>query len=209
MGKAPSATTTACQECDLLIQRPAPTKSNEARCPRCGHRDSASRYYSAQSSIAVSLTALIIAIPAHLYPQIAFTLLGRPASYTLFEGALTLFNSGFWWVGCMILLCTVIAPLLVLMCIFLISLSWILRRVNETTARLLKLLHYTTNWAMLDVYLLSMIVSLVKLQDMGKFELSTGFFCLIAMLVLTTAATLLFNSEACWDAVERQRNARH
>lgn len=207
MGKDPDYTITACLDCDLLIRRPAPTKSSEARCPRCGHRDSASRYFSSQSSLALSLTALIIAIPANIYPQMTFSLLSRPNTYTLTEGALELFSSGFWGVGGLILLCTVIAPIVVLLCIFMISLLWSLRRAWWLTAYLLKVFHYATSWAMLDVYLLSMIVAMVKLRDMGAFELSAGFFCFVLMLILTTASTLLFNHEACWDAVERHQNA--
>ncbi|MDO3384969.1 paraquat-inducible protein A [Gilvimarinus sp. SDUM040013] len=200
-------TITACLECDLLLARPAPSKSREARCPRCGSRDSASRYFTSQTSLAVSLAALIVAIPAHLYPQMEFTLLGRPTTYTLTEGALALIDKGFLWVGGLILLSTVVAPLLLLVCIALISLLWSMQQAWAFTARLLKLFHYITSWAMLDVYLLSVIVSVVKLLDMGKLELSTGFFCFVAMLVLTTAATLLFNSEACWNAIEKHQHA--
>lgn len=207
MNQTTGETITACLECDLLLKRPEPSKASEARCPRCGSRDPASRYFSPQTSLAIALAGLIVAIPANLYPQMQFSLLGRPNTYTLTEGALELIDSGFWWVGGLILLCTVIAPLVVLGCIALISLLWSLQRVWGLTARLLKVFHYITSWAMLDVYLLSVIVSLVKLMDMGKLELTTGFFCFVAMLLLTTAATLLFNSEACWDAVEKHQHA--
>jgi paraquat-inducible protein A len=157
----------------------------------------------------MALTAIILAIPANLYPQLSFSLLGQANYYTLWGGAQHLLNTGFWWVGLLVITGTVVAPLALLSLILLLCLGWFGKLPNDFFYPLLKTYRHLSSWVMLDVYLLAVIVSVVKLQDMGDFALTRGFYCFVLLLLSLSAALATFNQERFWELLEERDRARH
>lgn len=198
----------ACAECDQLMYSPLRSAEGVPRCPVCGAHQAASKPFNPTTPLAITLAALILAIPANLYPQLSFSLLGQPNYYTLAGGAEHLIDSGFWWVGLLVLLGTVLAPLGLLGLMLSVCLAWFIRAPTHVIARLLKCYHYLAAWIMLDVYLLSVIVSVVKLKDMGHLEFTTGFYCFVLLLLTLGAAVSCFNEERFWDLLEERSRAR-
>lgn len=204
----PGQVMVACAECDQLMYCPVSSSQGIPRCPVCGAQQQASRPFNPVTPLAIALTALILAIPANIYPQLTFSLLGQPNYYTLVGGAQHLLESGFWWVGLLVLIGTVAAPLGLLALIFLICVAWFSHAPTGFLAPLLKGYHHLTSWVMLDVYLLSVIVSVVKLKDLGQFEFSMGFYCFVLLLLTLSAAMTTFNQERFWDLLEERNRAR-
>lgn len=204
----PGQVLVACAECDQLMYCPVRSNQGIPRCPACGAAQQASRPFDPATPLAIAMAALILAIPANIYPQLTFSLLGQPNYYTLIGGAQHLLDSGFWWVGLLVLIGTVAAPLGLLLLILLVCLAWFSRAPTRILARLLKWYHHLTSWVMLDVYLLSVIVSVVKLKDLGDFEFSLGFYCFVLLLLSLSAAMITFNQERFWDLLEERNRAR-
>ena len=201
-----STLTTACEECDLLLTVHA--SHRRPRCPRCGAVQASARAFKPTSAIALSLSGLILAIPAFVYPQMNFSLVGNPNTYTLLGGAKVLMDMGFYWVGALILLCTCIAPVALLILVMLTSLGWQLHLPTRWVRKGLKLYHHILPWVMLDVYLLAVAVSMIKLMDMGDFSLTRGFACFLGLLAVLALTTRQFNTDRFWDLTE-QRDAGH
>lgn len=192
----------ACAECDELLTLPEPGTKGVWACPVCGHRQPARGPLALHQVQALALAALIVAIPANLYPQMQFGLLGRDNSYTLIGGATHLWNNGFWWVSALVLLCTVIAPIVMAGLIFCAATLARLGAGLHRVGPLLRFYRHLATWVMLDVYLLSVIVAVVKLQDMGDFAFTRGFYCFVVMLLLLSAAIGRFHVRALWDQLE-------
>ena len=197
----------ACGDCDQLLRAP-PVADGHMHCPVCGRRIFELEAFTPSRPMAIALAALIMAIPANTYPQLGFSLLGQDNHYTLTGGALHLMEQGFWWVGALVLAGTVIAPLAVLLLITLSVLVWYLRLPGGWLKLLLRTYNHMVNWTMLDVYLLSVIVSVVKLKSMGQLQFTLGFYCFVAMMLLTSAAALAFKTGPFWDLLERRQDAR-
>ena len=197
----------ACGDCDQLLRAPA-VVGGHMHCPICGRRIFELEEFSPSRPLAIALAALLMAIPANSYPQLGFSLLGQENHYTLTGGALHLMEQGFWWVGALVLAGTVIAPLAVLLLITLSVLVWYLRLPGGWLKLLLRTYNHMVNWTMLDVYLLSVIVSVVKLKSMGQLQFTLGFYCFVAMMLLTSAAALAFKTGPFWDLLERRQDAR-
>ncbi|HEV8079047.1 MAG TPA: paraquat-inducible protein A [Marinobacter sp.] len=198
----------ACPDCDQLIQAPT-NPDGHLHCPVCQKRLFELETFTPAAPLAIALAALILAVPANLYPQLGFSLLGQTNHYTLTGGALHLMEQGFWWVGSLVLAGTVIAPLLLLLLITSASVTWYLRLPSGYLKFLLRSYQHLVNWAMLDVYLLSVIVSVVKLKTMGQLDFTLGFYCFIAMMLLTSAAVVAFKTGPFWDLLEHAPHARH
>lgn len=205
----PGYTLAACAECDQLVHCPSPCRQGSAHCPTCGSALASSRTFKPAVPLAIALTALILAIPANIYPQLTFSFLGQPNYYTLWGGAQHLLNTGFWWVGLLVITGTVIAPLALLALILLLCLGWFGGFSKHLLYPLLKAYRHLSSWAMLDVYLLAVIVSVVKLQDMGDFALAQGFYCFVLLLLSLSAAVATFNQERFWELLEERECARH
>jgi len=197
----------ACAECDQLMYCPVRSTGGLPRCPGCGVAQKASRPFDPVVPFALALAALILALPANIYPQLTFSLLGQPNYYTLIGGAQHLLDSGFWWVGLLVIVGTVAAPLGLLMLITFICLGWFSGAPRGLMVVLLKGYHHLTSWVMLDVYLLSVIVSVVKLKDLGEFEFSQGFYCFVLLLLTLSAAMTSFNQERFWQLLEERDHA--
>lgn len=197
----------ACAECDQLMYCPVRSNQGIPRCPVCGAAQHASRPFNPVTPLAIALTALILAIPANIYPQLTFSLLGQPNYYTLMGGAQHLLDSGFWWVGLLVLIGTVAAPLGLLSLILLIGMAWFIKAPYGYLAPLLKAYRHLTSWVMLDVYLLSVIVSVVKLKDLGQLQFSVGFYCFVLLVAALSAAMTTFNQERFWDLLEERNRA--
>jgi paraquat-inducible protein A len=61
------------------------------------------------------------------------------------------------------------------------------------------------SWAMLDVYMLALLVTLVKLAQMAHLELELGAWSFGALFVLLTLVSASYHREALWQRVEALR----
>jgi paraquat-inducible protein A len=61
------------------------------------------------------------------------------------------------------------------------------------------------SWAMLDVYMLGLLVTLVKLSQLGSLQFETGSYCFIALFVVLTMLAVAYERESLWERVEELR----
>ena len=59
-------------------------------------------------------------------------------------------------------------------------------------------------WAMLDVFLLSILVALVKLGELATVLPGRGLFAFAAMVVLTILATTSFDPAQIWETPDER-----
>ena len=102
----------ACPECDVLLNT-APVKvGQKLECPRCGfvlrrpQRDVINR------ALALSLTTLILIVPANILPMMSWSMLGLNNVDTMVKGVMQLYLQGYWWMAFLVLVCSMLAPLL-------------------------------------------------------------------------------------------------
>ena len=193
-----------CPDCDLLIRKTTPERGYNLSCPRCGailiksHRDSVDR------TLALSLSGLFLFIPACFLPLLKFSVLGFSGDCTMVKAAVRMFAGGYWWMGFLVMLCSIIVPFTVLCLLFAISLSMKLERRPLFLPRGLKAYHHLTEWTMLDVYMIGLLISLIKLKDFGDIFSGPGLYSFIGLLVMTILTTLSFDSHHVWAWVDQE-----
>ncbi|WP_250464966.1 paraquat-inducible protein A [Microbulbifer litoralis] len=195
----------ACHECDLLLTGPLAPRGRKLVCPRCEailHRNPRrSLHYTA----ALSLTGLLLFIPAASLPLLSFSIFAFGADNTLFNGVQSLFAEGYYWMSTLVLFCSVVAPLgkfLLLCFICWGSASALLDRPVATAVRWYQ---HLKEWGMLDVYMLGILVALVKMSDLGKMEMGPGLYCFAAMMLVANLTTLSFDPESVWARMAARR----
>jgi paraquat-inducible protein A len=68
--------------------------------------------------------------------------------------------------------------------------------------------HHLREWGMLEVYLLGILVSIIKLRDMAELSLGIGLACFAGLLVVQVWLELVMSPHQVWQALSERRDAR-
>ena len=202
--------TVLCPLCGLRQSVPSLREGQSAECARCGERllsrDTRARHY----ALAYCLAALILYLPAQIYPVLSMSYLGRYTENTIWSGVVELYRGGMWAVALLVFVASILIPLVkILAMLYLIWASRrrgarsVRRRLSET--RLYRMLEIIGPWSMLDVFLVAVLVALVKMGEIARVEAGPGIVAFAALVVVTMLASRSFDPALLWrrDGVER------
>jgi paraquat-inducible protein A len=199
------ATTEAVVACDTcgLVQRMDRLRPGEAaECMRCGsfladRRTTASLHVTA----ALSLAALVLYVPANIYPILSMTLYGAYSENTVWDGVVSLMRHDQYFVAIIVFLASIVIPLLKLAALFFLVASsyWGLGRRLRTRTALFKFIDRIGPWAMLDVFLLAILVALVKLKQLATILPGPGLIAFTSVVILTMLASAAFDPKLIWE----------
>jgi paraquat-inducible protein A len=192
----------ACDTCGLVQKMEGLGPGTAAECMRCGSfiaaRTSAARL---ELVAALSLAALILYVPANIFPIMKMYMYGAYSESTVWDGVVLLMNHDQWGVAAIVFMASMVIPLVKLAGLFSLvvtsRMGWG-RRLRSRT-QLYKFIDAIGPWAMLDVFLLAVLVALVKLNSMAKVLPGPGLVAFTAMVVLTMLASAAFDPKQIWE----------
>lgn len=195
----------SCRSCHLLI----PAMAEAAPCPRCGTRLHSRKVNSLTRCWALVLASFILYLPANLLPITLTTTFGRaPHSDTIMSGVLYFMRTGSWPIALVIFVASVFVPLMkMILLTFLLAsvqLGWRWRPLERT--RIYRLTELVGRWSMVDVYVVTILVALVKLGPWANVEAGPGAIYFSALVILTMLAADSFDPRLIWDQMEHQPN---
>ncbi len=196
----------ACHECDLLMHHPHIGEEQKASCPRCGYELVVHRAQMHRRALALVLTALFLFIPANFLPIMSLNLLGQNAVDTVWSGVVGLYNSDMKVVAVVVFLCSMLIPLLKLLCQFLVLLSLPFPTWRPLGIQLYRAYHHLREWGMLEVYLFGILVSIVKLIDLADLRLGVGMACFIALMLAQVWLEVTMSPHQVWDALSEEED---
>jgi paraquat-inducible protein A len=174
----------------------------KALCPRCGQILYKNSEHSIEKILAITLTGLLLFLPANLLPIMQLSALGAVQKSTLFTGCISLFHNGFLWIAFLVLCFSVFIPLVKLILLFVVSLALYSHTPIAALSSLFKLYLHLDEWGMLEVYLLSLIVAFVKLNDMADIAIGIGFYCFVALQLIVSLLSSLLDEHQFWESIE-------
>ncbi|MEI6859959.1 MAG: paraquat-inducible protein A [Shewanella sp.] len=193
---------TLCRSCDLVIRKRALPSSVRALCPRCHTALYDAPYCSLNGMLALCLTAVIFFIPANLLPILELHFLGSIRTTTTFEGAMAVANQGYWVVAIAVITTAVIAPglliLSVLTQILIIKYRLKVPFFRNILKRLLKYHTLISQLSMLEIYMISIFVSVFQLTDYTDIYLGMGTFCFAMLFIFTIFLQREYHLEHMW-----------
>ena len=199
---------TACPDCDLLLATTSLRAGQKAVCPRCGKNLQKRIASSAEKTLALSLSGLIIFLPAILLPLISFESFGFSDSANVLESIAYFFTNRYYFVAILVLLSAVIFPLTLLCCIFLVSLH-IRRGKGHSTfiARMFRTWIHLEEWAMVEVYLLGIMITIIKMADSADVSFHLGILCFVALVITNLAIHSVIDRCFFWSHLESDESA--
>ena len=189
----------ACHECDLLHRtRPAPEES-VAKCRRCGAVLYRHKRNSLDRSLALALTGLILFILCNTYPFLALKKEGLVQETTLVSGVKELFNQGMLELAMLVLFTSFFAPFIQLSGMIYVLLPLKLNRKPWKLALVFRFLQTIQPWSLLEVFMLGILVSVVKLRDTATVVPGIALYSFLALIFILAATTASFDPRIVWE----------
>jgi paraquat-inducible protein A len=192
----------ACPQCDLLLTLSPLSAGQRAVCTRCGASIRQAGADPIGRPLALTAAALLLFLPANFLPILALDIMGHSSASTVVGAVQVLFAGGLALVGPMVLFCSILAPLATMGLLFVVLFFLRLRRGPSFLPGFFRLYLHLDSWAMLEVYMIGLLVSIVKLLDMARVEVGIGLFCFIGLLITSLAAKAALDRTAVWERIE-------
>jgi paraquat-inducible protein A len=191
----------ACRVCGQLQRLDELPSGAVGACCRCGARLGVTASQADLGAIAaLTLAALILYLPANMLPILTMDLHGVHSETTIWDGCANLFRDGEWFVASIVFLASILIPLLKLLGLaYLIATAGnrSVQRQRERTL-ILRTIAAVGTWAMLDVFLMAVLVALVKLEQLATIRPGPGLPAFAAVVVLTILASSRFDAALIW-----------
>jgi paraquat-inducible protein A len=200
---ARAASFARCEDCGLLCRLPEGA-GHAATCPRCGAPLHARKPRSLERTWAFVIGAALCYLPANLLPIMEVVSLGKGQSDTIMSGVVYLLTHGMWPLAVVVFTASICVPMLklVILTVLLVSVHrnsrW--RPVDRT--RLYRITEAIGRWSMLDIFVVTILVALVRLGNLATIQAKTGAIFFGAVVVLTMFAAESFDPRIIWDRSE-------
>lgn len=147
----------------------------------------------AMFTLAFSITAMILYIPANIFPFMTIELYGHRNSSTIFGGVLSLLDTGSPGLALLIFLASILIPAAKLAALFFLSLSHQDSRFRHLNRYLYRGIELIGRWSMLDIFLLAVMVAVLKLGHLANVQPEVGSGLFAGVVVFTMLASASFD----------------
>ena len=188
----------ACHECDLLQREAALPRGGVARCARCGAELYRSHPHSLERTMALTAGAIVLFAIANTFPIIGLKLQGQVIQTTLYNTVQTLHDQDMKSVAALVFVTTIAMPALQLLALSYLLLPLRLNRVPPYFAAVFRMLQSVRPWGMVEVFMLGVLVSLVKLAHLAGVVPGVALWSFGALMLVMAAISAVFDPRALW-----------
>ena len=170
--------------CPLCGQdhQPIPLAPGErALCRRCDTVLAHRSRVGPDAALVFTFTGLLLAVPAFLLPFITAGKFGQERGGVLFTGVEGLWDNDMPLLAIWVLLCGAVVPIVLLAILATGLLRSRLGWSNGPSELLSQAAHALSYWAIPEVHVLAVLVSLMKLGSVVNVTIGVGFWCYIGM----------------------------
>jgi paraquat-inducible protein A len=119
-----------------------------------------------------------------------------------------LYEDGRWGLAALVFGATILVPLVKLLATTYVLLPLRLHRRVPGLAAVFRAVEIMQPWAMMEVFLLGVIVAYVKLSDLAKLELGTALIAFVALILVMVWAEVALDPREVWHRLGRQASSR-
>lgn len=198
----------ACPDCDLLMPKHAVPDDHSLHCPRCGRIIEKKISNSIDKVLALSLAGLLLYLPAITLPLMTFNSLGFSDSANILESIVNFQQNGYLFVALMTLLSAVVLPLLLLSMVAVISFKLRRSQYPRYLSRLYRTYLHLEEWAMVEVYLLGIMITIIKMLDSTEIQYHGGLFSFVLLVIITLAISTVLDKQLFWQLIGNEEPQR-
>jgi paraquat-inducible protein A len=187
-----------CKDCALVLNKPQVDYKHQFHCPRCN----ALIYkfgQDYQTVLLLAITSVILFFPAILLPILTLEVLDLKQTTTLVETLLIFFKSGYVAISIFITFIGIVVPFFMLLLILSILTPLKFGKNSKYVSKFLKFYEHLLEWQMAEVYMISIVVAIIKLQKMATLHIGLGFYFFFGFLIMMFLTMSLFNPQDIWN----------
>lgn len=199
--QSPDIQSLTCRYCGQTQCVPPVPIGCQANCVRCHANLLQHSPRGIQRTIALSLAAFILFIPANTLPILSMSRLGFQNESTIWQGVVDLWKSGTPGIAIIVLFCSIVIPLAKIIGLFYLCVTW-QTHSSIKNSKLLRFIEIIGRWSMLDVFLVAILVAIVKLGSFASVKPELGLVAFAGVVVLTMIASANFDARLLWRTKE-------
>jgi len=189
----------ACHECDLLHRIQPLPDGGAARCVRCD----ALLYYQKKDSLdrtlALTIAGLVLLIVANIFPFLAMKSKGLVRETTLITGIKGLYLQGMEALALLVFLTIILVPLVHIAGMLYVLVPLKRNRVPRNLALVFRFIRSLQPWAMMEVFMLGILVSYVKLGKMATIVPGLAVYSFVVLIFVLAGAAASLDPRIVWD----------
>jgi paraquat-inducible protein A len=191
-----------CHRCDLVN-----LAGHGERCMRCRTPLSFRKAGSIGHSAAFLIAAAVLYIPANVFPVMSITELGSATPYTIMGGIVELIDANLWPLALLVFFASITIPLMKLLILAYMLWQTKAGRTEHLLGRTraYRLIKFVGRWSMIDVFMISILVALVRFGQFTSIRAEAGAPCFAAVVVLTMFAVDGFDPRLMWDRLAKRK----
>jgi paraquat-inducible protein A len=195
--------TVVCHDCDLLCSAPWILEGQTGHCPRCHASLQQGPPGSLQVPLALAVTACVLFLILNANPLLSIQFQGVRRDATLLGASFAMWGQGMRLIAVLVVLTTIVAPAmqiaseLYLLCCAALGRHWM------SLGPSLRLVLGLRPWSMVEILMLGVMVSLVKLQGVVDVILGPAIWSCAALILVMTAISSLVTAHSLWHWIER------
>jgi paraquat-inducible protein A len=206
--QSPKLSQACCHECGQRYRYQSIAPGATACCMRCGTVLYRNRRLSFDKALAYTIAAVILFVLANSFPFLGFGFPGEIRYTTLITGSLQLYQQEEVLLAFIVLFTSVVAPAVQLLLLLYLLIPVNLGYKPREIPHVLKLMLRMRYWSMMDVFLLGILVSAVKLSDMATIVAGPALLAFLTLIFMLAAAQAAFDSQRVWSMVKLPNQSR-
>jgi len=195
----------ACPDCDLISKVVRGSNKNQL-CPRCG---SVLQYYrpnSIERSLALTIAATILFLASNSFPFLTMKSGGFVQQTTLFTGIDELWRQKEHVLSILIMITCLIVPFTQILSLhYILTPLYLFNRRLPGATRLLRVLRHLGPWAMMEVFMIGILVALVKLSHMATIVPGISVISFALLIFVMPAALTSLDLPLLWEKLDLRK----
>jgi paraquat-inducible protein A len=197
------STLIACHDCDLLHEVEPLPEGGVARCTRCDAVLLRNKRNSIDRTLAFALAGLILIIVANTYPFLALKSGGVVRETTLITGIKELYQQEMPELAVLVFLTSILVPFIYISGLLYVVIPLKLDKLPPKLRQVFRFLMVLEPWGMMEVFMLGILVSMVKLAKMAKVVPGIALYSFVVLIFVLAAAMVSLHRHMVWERLER------
>ncbi|MRI34839.1 paraquat-inducible protein A [Endozoicomonas sp. OPT23] len=203
----------ACEECGIVVEVPVVEPGQKAVCPRCRHTLTKVSYNQFHTMMACVIASLIMLVLSLSFSFLSFSVQGLSQQIKLLHAAEILSLNQNALLGSLLFITVVVLP-----AIYLSTLGYLYGKAAQSAKSGLKKralhrciimcrwLFFIQPWLMVDVFLVGVLVSLIKIASLADVALGSSFWAFCAFAILMVKCLSMVDRFWLWNQFLQCRN---
>lgn len=157
--------------------------------------------HSLQKTVALLATAVVLYLPANLYPIMLTESLGRTTPSTIVQGIFLLWQKGSYPIALIIFVASVFIPIVKMIALALLCLAASRPRQVRPLhlTRLYRIIDFIGRWSMVDVFVVIILVTLVHMGSLMSVHPGVAAVSFCGVVLATMLSAMSFDVRLLWD----------